>query len=163
MKRVLIAMALILSSTVAFSAEKEKEKKDHKHEHHVHKAPHGGTLVGIGDHFANVEFVLDAATGKLTAYVLDGCCENAVRIKQKELELDFELLDGVDTELELKLKAVGNVLTGESVGDSSQFEVQSDKLKGVKRFDAEIKKIEIKGQTAKEVDFGFPKGTGHAH
>jgi hypothetical protein len=160
MKRMIAMLALAVAALAAEAGEKKAE-----HDHKAHVAPHGGALVSVGDHFANVEFVLDAASGKLTAYVLDGCAENAVRIKQKELSLKFELVDGLDSTLELKMKSVGNVLTGETEGDSSQFEAQSDALKKVKTFEAILEAIEIKGQKAKDVDFNYPKGNeaGHKH
>src|SRR5438045_6213064 len=69
--------------------------EDHDHDHHHHhadKGPHGGALVAIGEDDAHLEFVLDADTGKLTAYVLDGAAEKPVAIKQAKLQLAFSLL-----------------------------------------------------------------------
>src|SRR5690606_9176283 len=37
---------------------------DHDHDHHHHEAPHGGHLVMLGDHVAQVELVLNAETGE---------------------------------------------------------------------------------------------------
>lgn len=145
---------------------------DHDHGHaHEHKAPHGGTLVALGDHFAHLEIVFDAATGKLTAYVLDGEAEKAVRIKQAVLELAVTLpiKDGATGEqVTIKLQPVANELTGEKSGDTSQFEGQDDKLKGLKEFDARVVALEVKGQALKDVAFNFPKGNegddhGHKH
>ena len=162
MKFVASTLAVLFLCTLSISSfgAEEKEKKGH---HHHHKAPHGGCLVAVGDHFAHVEFVLDAATGKLTAYVLDGEAEKAVRIKQKEIKLKIEGLG--DKKFELELVAVANVLSGEAVGDTSQFEATHEKLKGAKHFDGEIDKIEIKGQKTKNVEFDFPHGNegGHDH
>ena len=45
---------------------------------HEHKPPHSGTLVEFGEEFAHLELVLDAATGTLKAYALDGEAEKAV-------------------------------------------------------------------------------------
>lgn len=128
---------------------------------HEHKAPHGGCLVVIGDEFAHVEFVLDAATGKLTGYVLDGEAEKAVRIKQKEIKISVKGLGA--KEFEVELKAVENVLSGETPGDTSQFEGTHETLKGAKHFDGKIDKIEIKGQKAKDITFDFPHGNEEAH
>ena len=145
---------------------------DHGHAHgHKHKAPHGGTLVALGDHFAHLEIVLDAANGKITAYVLDGEAEKAVRVKQTGLELAANLpkKDGaVGEQVTIKLQAVANELTGEKVGDTSQFEGQDEKLKGLKEFDAKVVALEVKGQALKDVAFNFPKGNedddhGHKH
>jgi len=161
MKVVASVLAVALLCSAGFAAEeKGKEKKGH---HHAHKAPHGGCLVAVGDHFAHVEFVLDTATGKLTAYVLDGEAEKAVRVKQKEIKLKIEGLG--EKNFDLELKAVANVLSGETVGDTSQFEGTHEKLKGAKHFDSEIEKLEIKGQKTKDIEFCFPHGNegGHDH
>ena len=123
---------------------------------HEHTAPHGGTLVVLGDEFAHLELVLDAETGKLTAYVLDGEAENPIRLEQEEIEMKIGA--GGKDYLALKLKAVPNVLTGETAGDSSEFSVQSDRLKGMERFGAVVTFITIKGKKFEEVEFGFPEG-----
>jgi len=158
----LAVLVLCSLSTPSFGAEENGKEKKGGH-HHEHKAPHGGCLVAVGEHFAHIEFVLDAATGKLTAFVLDGEAEKAVRIKQKEIKLKIEGLG--DKKIELELQAVANVLSGETAGDTSQFEATHEKLKGAKHFDGEIDKIEIKGQKTKDIDFDFPHGNegGHDH
>ena len=106
---------------------------------HSHHAPHGGTLVELGDHFANLEFVLDASTGTVTAYVLDGHADQAIRIEQREIVLKGKTG-------EVALQAVGSPLTGEKPGDTSQFEARSEVLKGAKEFDGTIVRVVIKGQ-----------------
>lgn len=134
-------------------AKTESAKTEHVHEHH---APHKGTLVEFGEEFAHLELVLDPATGKITAYTLDGEAENAVRIKQTEIEVAVSPAKA--EAFTVKLKAVASTLTGETVGDSSQFEGQDDKLKDLKEFDGKIAAIELKGQAFKDVGFNFPKG-----
>ena len=47
---------------------------------HEHVAPHGGALVELGEELAHLELVHDPTTGTLTAYVLDGEAEQAVRV-----------------------------------------------------------------------------------
>lgn len=125
---------------------------------HEHKPPHGGTLVVFGAEAAHLELVLEAASGKLTGYVLDGEAEKAVRVKQKDIELKLVLAGAETKELALTLKARANVLTGETEGDSSEFAGQADALKEAKTFDAVLMSIEIKGQTYAKVAFNFPKG-----
>src|SRR5688572_24917711 len=93
---------------------------------HTHRAPHGGTLVEIGEHAYNLELVRDAAAGKLTAYLLDGHAENFVRIAAPSIE--FVALTGGQRR-PLSLKAVANPSTGETIGNTSQFEAQADWLK----------------------------------
>jgi hypothetical protein len=109
---------------------------------HVHRAPHGGSLVEVGDHAYNVELVRDAATGKLTAYVLDGHAENFVRIAAPS----FELIAFTGGERRpITLTAVANTATGETVGNTSQFEGQADWLKNTAEFAGTIPVIEIRG------------------
>lgn len=120
---------------------------------HEHSAPHGGTLVELGEEFAHLEIVLDAATGKLTAFALDGEAENAVRLKQPEIEITI-----VNPATVVKLSGVANSLTGETASDTSEFAGQSDALKGAASFDGVIRAVTIKGQSFKGVTFNFPKG-----
>src|SRR5262245_1267113 len=70
------------------------EDHDHDHDHHHHhaeKGPHGGALVAIGEDDAHLEIVLDADTGTLKAYVLDGEAANPVAIKQENVQLAVTL------------------------------------------------------------------------
>jgi hypothetical protein len=109
---------------------------------HSHQAPHGGTLVEIGQHAYNVELVRVAAAGKLTAYVLDGHAENFIRIAIPS----FELIAITGGERKpLTMKAVANTATGETVGDTSQFEAQADWLKSTGEFPGMITSIDIRG------------------
>ena len=150
-------LCLILVTAMAAVASAHGDADNDAHESgHEHSAPHGGTLVVLGDEFAHIELVLDQGTGELTAYALDGEAESPIRIEQDEIEMKIDAArnDGYT----LKLKAVSNVLTGETAGDSSEFSVQSDKLKGVERFSAVITSITIKGKKFEEVEFGFPEG-----
>ncbi len=140
-----------------------KQEGTHEtHAHHEHTAPHGGTLVVLGDEFAHVEFVLEKATGKLTGYVLDGEAEDSVRLRQEAIELNINRLNSEKT-LALHLTAVANILTGETQGDTSQFSGQSDELIGAAEFHAEIVSIAVKGQTFADVDFEFPEGNEERH
>jgi hypothetical protein len=128
----------------------EAAKKEVEHEH---SAPHGGALIELGEEFAHIEVVPDTATGRLTAYVLDGEAENSIRIKQSEIEIVVE--NPADT---IKLSGVANTLTGETSDDTSEFSGRSERLKGATDFDGVIKTISIKGQEFKDVAFNFPKG-----
>ena len=109
---------------------------------HSHQAPHGGTLVEVGEHAYNIELVRDPAAGKLTAYVLDGHAENFIRISAPAIEL-VAFTGG--EKRPLTLRAVANPATGETVGDTSQFEVQADWLKNTAEFPGEIPALEIRG------------------
>ncbi len=148
----ILVTAMAASDLAHGDADPDANHNGHGHEH---SAPHGGTLIVLGDEFAHLELVLDPGTGDLTAYVLDGEAESPVRLEQEEIEMKIEVVRGSAA---LKLNAVSNVLTGETAGDSSEFSAQSDKLKGVKRFGAVITAITVKGREFEEVEFRFPEG-----
>jgi hypothetical protein len=118
---------------------------------HEHKAPHGGILVELGEEFAHVELVLDREQGRMTAYVLDGEAENAIRVALPELEITA--LREVNT---LRLAAVANVMTGETVGNTSEFVVQSDTVKSIRNDDDGIlTTITVRGVSFENVKFSF--------
>ena len=126
----------------------------HNHSHaHVHTAPHGGTLVELGNHAYNVELLRDPATGKLTAWILDAHAENFVRITSPAVEV-VAMPGGKFTPL--SLAAVANPATGETVGSTSQFEVQADWLKTSGPFSG-IVTVEIRGTKFEKVAFSLPK------
>ena len=156
-----LAAATVICVLTACS--KKSEHKDYSnvptgHDHsarasHAHTAPHGGTLVEIGEHAYNLELLRDATTGKLTAWVLDGHAENFVCIRTQTLEL-VAMPGGKFTPL--TLQAVANPSTGETVGDTSQFEVQADWLKTTANFSG-IFTVEIKGTKFEKVEFHLGK------
>jgi hypothetical protein len=167
MKTTLRASLAVLLLCAFTACSKQSEHKDYSkvpggdahagHNHsahaHVHTAPHGGTLVEIGEHAYNLELLRDPATGKLTAWVLDGHAENFVRIKSRTLEL-VAMPGGKFTPL--SLAGVANPATGETAGDTSQFEVQADWLKTADAFSG-IFTIEIKGTKFEKVEFHLGK------
>jgi hypothetical protein len=124
---------------------------------HEHKAPHGGTLIEFGEEFAHLELVLDKE-GKLNGYVLDGEAEKAQRVKQKEIEIKISSVEGKEQSIAVKLKAVANVLTGESEGDTSEFSASVPALKDVKKFEGVVNALTVKGKDFKDVKFKFPEG-----
>ena len=119
---------------------------------HGHAAPHGGALIELGDHVAQIEIVVDGK--KMTAYVLDGHAEKAVRIEQKELVV-HAVPRGAGTPIQAKLAAVGSSLSGEKPGDTSQFEGAFD---GPKAWDGLLEAVRVKGVDFKSVKFKFPEG-----
>lgn len=127
---------------------------------HEHKPPHGGTLIVLQEEFAHLELALDAVTGKLTAWVLDGEAAQFVRVQQKEIQLRVRLAD--KKEETVALKAVANLLTGETEGDTSQFEGAAAALKGVSRFGGVVVALTAKGKEFKDVSFRFPEGNDEA-
>jgi hypothetical protein len=119
---------------------------------HQHAAPHGGTLVEVGEHAYNIELVRDAATGKLSAYVLDGHAENFVRIAAPTLEV--VAFTGGERR-SIVLRAVANSGTGETVGNTSQFEGQADWLKKTGEFPGAIPVVEIRGSKFENISLYF--------
>lgn len=117
---------------------------------HGHEAPHGGVLVELGDHFAQLEFVLDPSAGTLTMFVLDGEAAAAVRIAQPSVAVTFDA-PGTLAGQTLQLAAKANVLTGETMGDSSQFEVTHEALKNQTTFTARVVDLVVKGQTFRDL------------
>lgn len=117
---------------------------------HAHEAPHGGTLVELGNHFAYLELVLDAEAWSLTVYVLDAEAEQAVRITQPTIGVTFDAPERM-TGQAFTLEAKANVLTGETVGDTSQFGVTDAALKGISVNGARIREVTVKGQTFRDL------------
>jgi hypothetical protein len=115
---------------------------------HVHVAPHGGTLIEIGDHAYNLELVRDSTAGRLTAYVLDGHAENFVRIAMPSIEM-VAIVGG--ERRPLTLRAVANTATGETIGNTSQFEAEADWLKTAAEFPGTVKSLEIRGSRFQDI------------
>ena len=150
---VLVALALVATACSKSDHAAHDHDKKSTHSAHVHVAPHGGTLVEIGDHAYQLELVRDVTTGTLTAYVLDAHAENFVRIAAPSFPL-IAMPGGQYTPL--TLRAVANPSTGETIGDTSQFAVQADWLKTAGGFSG-IFTLEIKGTTFEQVSYHVPK------
>jgi hypothetical protein len=120
---------------------------------HAHSAPNGGTLVALGEHFAQLEFVLDAPSGTLTLRVFDGCAEKPIRIAQPEIRLT---LRGAAEPLDERLPAVVSPLSGEKAGDAAMFEARIDALTAAPRAVGEIAEISVRGRIFEKVSFDVP-------
>lgn len=127
---------------------------------HTHEPPHGGTAVVLGPEEYHIEFVLDADQGKMLAYILDGHMEDFVRIEAKQFEVEARAAGAVEL---LTFHAQARRETGETAGDTSQFEARADWLRGAKTFDALLKEISIRGKQYRAVSFDFPKGNEPAN
>ena len=122
---------------------------------HEHVPPHGGTPVELGKEEFHVELVRDAAAGKLTAYVMDGELEQFVRIAESALSM---VVKGPSGTTNLVLRAIANPATGETVGDTAQFDGEAGWIKDRAVFDATVPLLKIRGRAFTNVDFNFPKG-----
>jgi hypothetical protein len=122
---------------------------------HTHAAPHGGQLVGLGEHQFNLEFKYDAARGVLQAWVLDGHAENFVRVSMTL----FDVQEAGGQKRVITLQAVASGLTGERVGDTSAFEGDAAWLAEVGHFDGVVKAIQVRDSVFREIGFHFhPRG-----
>lgn len=122
---------------------------------HAHTAKFGGSLVELGDHQYQMEVVRDAESGKLKAWLMDGHAENYVRVKAGGFDVTASVGGKTET---LSFLAMPNSATGETVGDTSYFEAQSDWLKTTAEFDAQIVSLEVRGSKFENLKFNFPKG-----
>jgi hypothetical protein len=135
----------------------------HDHEHdHAHAATHGGTMLEVGEHVAQLELVLDPATGEVTAYVLDAHAENPQSLEQPELAVTItpEAAEGQASPpaavvLQLKPAPTADADAQKTSGNSV-FAGQSDELKGVDHYDFAIDSVEVGGKK-------YEKLEGHAH
>jgi hypothetical protein len=153
--KILLSVTIAVSLTALAGCGKHQEKAGPSEPHlHVNVPPHGGTLTALEDEY-QIEWVLDAPTGKLQAYILDGEVENFVRIAPPSFDLRVKL---PGLEEVLHFKAIANNATGETVGSTSLFEVQVDWLKTNKIFDAVLPEINVEGTVYTNVAFNFPKG-----
>lgn len=125
----------------------------HESHGHAHTAPHGGTLIEIGEHQYNLELVRDAAAGTLTAYVLDAHAEHVVRLALPQLVLIATINRAPSP---ITLVAVPNSATGETIGDTAQFTAQTDWLKSTSSFDGVIPSLEIRGTVFTNIKLHFP-------
>ncbi|GMU57807.1 MAG: hypothetical protein AMXMBFR33_69530 [Candidatus Xenobia bacterium] len=121
----------------------------HDHGHHEHKAPHGGTLIVLGEEAAHLELVL-SPSGGMTVYVLDAEAENSIRVAQSELRIE---VDGKP----VLLKAHPSELTGERVGDCSEFQGDSS-LRDNPPFQGTVFQIEVQGRSYEKITFKYPEG-----
>ena len=112
---------------------------------HVHVAPHGGVLTELGDHYAQLEVVVDPAEGMVTLYVLDAEAQRAIRIGQSSVGV--VATTGPSASISLQLTPVASALTGERAGEASEFRAQSDALRGATRVDVRIESVTVRGQS----------------
>jgi hypothetical protein len=145
-----ICLNMMLAAVLVFGGCAKKEAVGL----HQDQPPHGGTPVALGDMY-HIEFVLDAASGTLSAYLLDGEMEAFVRSDMPSFEVQAKV--GGAEQL-LVFKPVANPATGETVGDTALFSAQAGWLKTAKSFDAVIKSVTLDGTKFTNVGFNFSKG-----
>ncbi len=120
---------------------------------HVHEAPHGGALAVLSSEFANAEIVMRPSVGALDLYLFDGHVHNAARSKQATIELELEV--GGES-FRAEAHAVASGLSGETVGDTSHFLYEDERLKGVESLQGTLIRVEILGETFENTPFSWP-------
>lgn len=175
--RITLGVLLVVHILVVACGGKEGEHShadddhhDHHHEEegHHHDPPHGGAMAQLGDHFAHLEVTLNSETGKLTLYILDGEAISGIPISAPHLEVEIIHREGEGEEFEpfvLMAEAIGNPLTGEQPGNTSEFEGRDERLSGLSKFRMRLQTdFELKGQKISGVEFDFPEGADdHGH
>jgi len=121
---------------------------------HVHDPLFGGTLVELGEHFANLELVFDPRTGTLTLYLLGAHADGVVKGAQERLDL---LVEADGARLELAATPQTSALADNQVGRSSQFAVQDDRLKGLASFVLTVRRVELLGSAFTDVVVRYPE------
>lgn len=127
-----------------------------EHEHH---APHGGTLVELGDEFAHVELVFDRSDSRLTAYVLDGEAEQPIRLTDRAIDIFIENVPGLGNRT-IGLAGVADVLTGETERNTSQYTVTVLAFKQVPLLAGRIPSLTVRGQRFQDLRFQVPASGG---
>lgn len=163
MKYSLLLSALAVA--VSLVACGKHEHADHDHESaptesggHAHEPRFGGALVELGDHAANLEVLLDPATGELTMFLLDAHATKLVKSAQTTLALTVEPEEGEP--FALTLNHVASALSTETVGDSSTYRVTDERLKGVDHLHGDIASVSVMGSTFADVEISWP---AHEH
>ena len=148
---VLAAVALLATACSKSDHATHDHDKKSAHSAHVHVAPHGGTLVEIGDHAYNVDLLLDAATGTLHGWLLNAHAKGVTDVAKTTMK-SFEAIVTVQGKKEtLVFRAV-------PPADGSAFDAQADWLKTVTEFDGIFPRLVIDGETFNGTAFNFPKG-----
>ncbi len=153
-----ISILAVLAAFFVYLLLTGKDYETYIAEHaHTHVAPHGGTLLVLGDHLGHLELLLDSQTGSLTAYALDGHAEHPVRLAAKSIAITIQ----TQTEAEwqpLTLQARANPLTGEEVGNTSEFNLVSPALIGVVAFALRLEPLNFRGVDVPGFETRFPEG-----
>ena len=129
---------------------------------HAHHAPRGGHLVEVEPESANLELLVDAETGELVVYLLDAHAERPVRSAREGLLVTLEGEAG-QAPLEFELGARANPLSGETVGDSSEYRGRCERLSQSLRVRGRIHELEMRGRLFRDVGFDFTRSDDDAH
>ena len=119
---------------------------------HVHRAPHGGVLVVLAEEGLHLE-ILRESEQTLRAWVLGAHAEQPVRIQQPTLELQLRWNGGEQT---LTLDAIESKMTGETLGDTSEFAAVLEGLPTGETLAGVLTRLTARGATFEKVHFELP-------
>jgi hypothetical protein len=152
-KHIVLALPLLFSPACG---QGEAHGHADAQEQHRHTALHpGAVIVEVGEHFAQMEVALDPETGALSLWLLDH--DNSIRIEAPSIPV--ELTVGDET-FSVVCLAQASPLTGESVGDSSEFKGLDERLAGVDRVTGVVGAVKVRGASFSGLVFDWPR-EGH--
>lgn len=121
---------------------------------HYHEAPHGGTRVALGEKH-HMELVLNASSGAMQSYLLDGHMHEYVLIPPQTFEILGTNSSGRET---LVFHPVTTNQAGKASERTALFEAKSDWLTTNQNFGGLLRQITIQGKEYKNISFRFPEG-----
>ena len=140
-------LPLILAA--GFSASCGGDSHGHDHDGgHAHAAAFGGQVVELGDHFANLEVIHNAETGRLAIYTMDAHNENTSKSSTPELTVSVE---AGGAEFDLTLAANTDTTKGNEEGASALFEVVDERLIGVETAHLTVASVNVRGKDFEDV------------
>ena len=143
------SLMLVFFAACGEAGKLESHLHDDDHGHsHAHHAAHGGTLLEVGAHQANLEVVCDRETGSMTVYIFGPHAERPVRLAIKSLPVVCQI---AADEFTLELLAQAKALSEETVGDSATFMLIDERFKTTAPIQVRVPRISIFGQTFEDV------------
>jgi len=149
-----LPLLLILAATLTLATGCQRQEKIQGQQP---VAPHGGTLVSLGEQQYHLELVLDRRSGMLRVHVLDADARNLVRVDWRNLELTFRLEAGLESIL---LNAVANEATGDTAGNAATFAGLAPWLQRGAALAGVVPALTIQGQSVPSTTFVIPATTG---
>ena len=145
----ILAAACMLLGVLCACTDKAAAPEKHAHAHaHVHHAAHGGTLIEVGAHQANLEVVCDREVGSMLVYICGPHAERPVRLAVEQIAINCAI--GEDS-FATVLQAQANALSQETIGDSATYAVTDERLKTTQPIRVTVPKLTIFGQEFKDI------------
>ena len=151
---ILVALSIALTLSWMGCSEHVHDENCQVHGgYHVHTALMGGELIAVDEHGSgyNLEVLIDKSD-RLSIYILDAHAEGFVRISQPTLEV---LIIEDNESTVLKLDAVADSATGETVGNTSHFR-SSTSVQVKTSFEGKIKFLCIGSREYNQTKISYP-------